>query len=63
MYSSYSFFKKIYDLHADFVREFERLLRNPTNEIKENYSENYEKQYVMYLNVLNNQEKALELFF
>ncbi|NAS08988.1 Imm72 family immunity protein [Acinetobacter haemolyticus] len=63
IYSSYSFFKKIYDLHADFVREFERLLRNPTNEIKENYSENYEKQYVMYLNVLNNQEKALELFF
>ena len=63
MYSSYSFLKKIYEMHADFVSTFEHFLRNPTDEIKENYSENYEKQYIMYLNVLNNQEKALELFF
>ena len=61
MYSSYSFLKKIYEMHADFVSTFEHFLRNPTDEIKENYSENYEKQYIMYLNVLNNQEKALEL--
>lgn len=62
MYSSYSFLKEIYEMHADFVSTFEHFLRNPTDEIKENYSENYEKQYIMYLNVLNNQEKALELF-
>lgn len=58
MYSSYSFLKEIYEMHADFVSTFEHFLRNPTDEIKENY----EKQYIMYLNVLNNQEKALELF-
>lgn len=63
MYSSYSFFKKIYEMHADFVSTFEHFLRNPTDEIKAKYSENYEKQYIMYLNVLNNQEKVLDLFF
>lgn len=63
MYSSYFFFKKIYEMHADFVSTFEHFLRNPTDEIKAKYSENYEKQYIMYLNVLNNQEKVLDLFF
>lgn len=63
MYSSYSFFKKIYEMHVDFVSTFEHFLRNPTDEIKAKYSENYEKQYIMYLNVLSNQEKALDLFF
>ncbi|MCU4413717.1 hypothetical protein KTH71_06630 [Acinetobacter sp. WU_MDCI_Axc73] len=63
LYSSYSFLKKIYDMNADFVREFESLLRNPTVEIENNYNENYEKQYLMYLNALSNQEKALELLF
>ncbi|WP_151750620.1 Imm72 family immunity protein [Acinetobacter sp. TUM15131] len=62
MYSSYSFIKKIYEMHADFVSTFEQFLRNPTDEIKAKYGENYEKQYIMYLNVLNNQEKALDLF-
>lgn len=60
-YSSYSFLKKAYDMHADFIRVFENLLRNPTTEIQKNYNENYEKQYLMYLNVLSNQEKGLEL--
>lgn len=59
--TSYSFLNKIYMLNRDFVNKFEKEIRNPSKDF--NLLNRHEKELLMYLYVLDIEEKSLSNFF
>ncbi len=62
-FSSFSFLKKIYELNKKFVEEFEAQLRHPKDNFTNNYDQRrHEKELIMFLYVLDIEEKVLSNF-
>lgn len=63
LFTSYSFLKEIYELNKAFVDAFEKQLRNPKDFLLINdYDQRrHEKELIMYLYVLDIEEKALPI--
>lgn len=62
-FSSFSFFKKVYELDKKFLDQFESLLRHPKDTLINTYDQRrHEKELIMFLYVLDIEEKVLSNF-
>lgn len=58
--TSYSFLNKIYSLNKDFTNKFEKAIRNPSEDF--DLLHRHEREVLMYLYVLDIEEKSLSNF-